>query len=447
MSRSLIREHFTRRRLLSGLLFGGGVMVGLPWLESLMLPRRGAMASVDGLWPARFGVFFWGNGNRPERWTPAEEGTDFTLSETLAPLAGNEDIITVVTGLALKVENTIPHFSGVAGYMAGGSALGDDNDNWSVPTASFDQVIADVIGNDTLYKSLEIGVNTTESVSYTGPFSNNPAEKDPAAFFERIFGVNFTAGGAEPSPTLGYRRSVLDAVMTDIEDLNKVLGAQDRERLDQHLTGVRDLEIRLGRLLEEPPDLAACSTPAEPASEYPDIEGRPDLPGISRVMADMTAMALACDQTRVFSFNFTKPLTNTLFPGASDGHHNLTHDEGGDQPQVADIALQVMTEYAYLVNALRAIPEGDETLLDHCCVLAGSETSEGRTHDLTEIPFLYAGGACGKLATGLHHRSFTQEPMNKAILSIQRAFGVVAPSWGLEDGYVEDGLSAIEVTS
>ena len=105
----------------------------------------------------------------------------------------------------------------------------------------------------------------------------------------------------------------------------------------------------------------------------------------------------------------------------------------------------VMTEYAYLLNALDAIPEGDGTLLDHCCVMATSETSEGRTHSLDEIPFLYGGGACGRLATGTHFRSFTQENVNKAILSIQRAMGVAAASWGEEDAFTTSGLSAIEI--
>jgi hypothetical protein len=444
MSRSLKLDHFSRRKMLLGVLGGSAITVGLPWFESLVL-GRGAKASVDGLWPQRFGWFFWGNGNRPELWTPPNEGTGFTLSETLSPLAGHEDVLTVLTGLSLKVPNTIPHWSGVAGLMAGAPAIGDDNDNWTVTGPSIDQVIADVIGTETLYKSLEVGVGTTNSTSFTGSFSQNPAEDNPLAFFDRIFGSGFAVGGGEPSPTLEYRRSVLDAVMADIADLQSVLGAADKARLDQHLTGVRDLETRLSRLQEDPPDMAACLTPATPDADYPDVDGRPPLSEISRVQADLIAMALACDQSRVFSFNYTSPLTNVLFAGAEEGHHNLTHDEPGDQPQVADIAKQVITEYAYLVSALRNIPEGDETLLDHCCVVAASETSEGRTHALDEMPFIYAGGACGKLATGLHHRSFTQENINKAVLSIQRAMGVVAPSWGAEDGFTEDGLSAIEV--
>jgi len=442
----LTRAHFSRRRLLHGLFAGTAVGVGLPWLETLVDPRTVARASTDGLFPARFGLFAWGNGNIPARWTPIGEGVGYTLSDQLAPLAGHEDVLTVISGMSVKVPNTIPHWSGAAGFMAGAPAIGDDNDNWTMAGPSIDQAIADAIGGDTIYRSLQVGVETTDSMSYNGPFSQNPAENDPFAFFERIFGVNFAAGGAEPSPTLGYRRSVLDAVMADIEALQPTLSASDRERLDQHLTGVRELELRLARLQEEPPDLAACTLPAQPSADYPDVDGRPPLSEISRVMSDLVAMALACDQTRVFSFQFSRPLTNVLYTGADDGHHNLTHNEPGDQPQVHEITVQVMTEYAYLINALRSIPEGDETLLDHCCVMATSEVSEGRTHSLDEYPIVYAGGACGKLVTGTHYRSFTGENANKATLSILRQMGVVAASWGAEDGYTEDGLGAIEVS-
>ena len=444
MSRSITLDHFSRRKMLRGLLGGSAVTVGLPWLETFADPSKLARASVDGLFPARFGVFFWGNGNRPEAWTPIGEGPGFQLSETLQPLAGLESKLTVITGTQISVPNTIPHWSGAMGVMAGSASLGDGNDNWSPQGPTIDQAIAAEIGGETIYRSLEVSVGTDESVSFNGPYSNNPGENDPFAFFERIFGAGIAAGGT-PSPTLGYRRSVLDSVMADLNALMPTLGASDKLRLDQHLTNVRELELRLERLQEDPPDLAACTTPATPNASYPEIDGRPQLSAISRAMADLMAMALACDQTRVFSFCFTMPFNNILFPGADDGHHNLTHHEPDDQPMVKDIALQCMTEYAYLLNALDAIPEGDDTLLDHCCVMATSETSEGRTHALDEMPLLYAGSACGKVVVGTHYRSFTAENYNRATLSLQRAMGVPAVSWGEDDSYTTDGLSAIEV--
>ena len=161
-------------------------------------------------------------------------------------------------------------------------------------------------------------------------------------------------------------------------------------------------------------------------------------------MSDLLAMALACDQSRVFSFHFTPPLNNELFTDASDGHHNLTHNETGDQPEVHDITLQVMDELAYFLEALRAVPEGEGNLLENSIVLACSETSEGRTHSLDEMPIIIAGGA-GRIQMGQHYRSYTQESASKVMLSLIRAMDVPAASFGADEAEATDGLSDIEI--
>ena len=433
----------SRRGVLRGLLGGSAVAVGLPWLETLVRPAHAS----EGLFPQRFGLFLWGNGNLPPKWNPTTEGPGFPLSEQLAPLVGLESYLTCISGMSVKVPNVIPHFSGSAGFLAGGPTTGGlDNDNWTMIGPSIDQAIAQEIGGDTIYRSLEIGVGSTYSLSHNGPFSTNPCENDPYAFYERIFGANFTGGGdGTVPPSLGYRRSVLDVVMNDIAALNPKLSSHDQARLDQHLTGIRELELRLARLQEDPPDLDACVQPDSPTADYSDINGRPQIAAKAQILADLMAMALACDQTRVFSLQMHKPLSNILYPNATDGHHNLTHDEPGDQPMVNDIVIHVMEQYAYLCNALKNIPEGDETLLDHCAVMATSDVSEGRTHSLDDLPIVYCGSACGALVTGTHYRSYSQETAGKVMLSLLRAFGILAPSWGVDDVYTTDGLSAMEV--
>ncbi|MCB9742644.1 MAG: DUF1552 domain-containing protein, partial [Alphaproteobacteria bacterium] len=220
--------------------------------------------------------------------------------------------------------------------------------------------------------------------------------------------------------------------------------SQDRQRLEQHLDGVRDLELRLARLAEDPPELEACVRPEPPATDYPDIDGRPQISLRSQVMADLLAMSLACDQTRVFFMQLHPPLSNVLYPDATDGHHNLTHDEPGDQPQCNAITQAAVGEYANLLATLDAIPEGEGSLLDSCLVLGTSEHSEGRTHSLDEIPLMIGGGACGRIRTGLHVRSYSQENINKPMLSVLRAMGLAMPSWGEGDTYTEDGLSELE---
>lgn len=434
-----------RRTVLRGMLSGGAVALALPWLESLGGFGRGtARANAGSGFPLRFGMFHWGNGNNPDRWTPIGEGVGdaWQLSEQLAPLAAHKDKLAVVTGLSVKLPNIIPHGSGAAGLLSGTRF---DNETFGGP--SIDQIIAEAIGGETLFRSLQTAGSDTLGISYSGPNLLNPAESSPFALYERLFGATFVEPGGEAivDPSLGLRQSVLDGVNADLVRLQARLSTADRTRLEQHLDGVRDLESRLTRLIEDPPSFASCTRPAEPLTEYPDIDGRPQVSARSRAIADLLAMALACDQTRVFAHFLTEPVADVLFPGATKGHHSLTHDEGGDQPQCNEITIQCIAEYGYLLDALRAIPEGDETLLDHCAVLCCSEISLGQTHSLDEMPLLVAGGACGTLAVDTHIRAAGQESASELMLTLIRAMGVGQASFGVDEAYTDRGFSAIEV--
>ena len=431
-----------RRTLLRGLLGGAVVTVGLPPLEAFLDLTRKANATCGGVVPRRFGLFFWGNGNRPDKWLPVGEGESWELSEQLAPLAAVKHKITVVSGMAVKTGNVYPHTSGSVGLLSGAAAL--DDGSWGLP--SVDQVVADAVGGETIYSSLHTSATGASGLSYIGPNTRNPPESSPFAFFERVFGAGFRLPGEEGvvDPSLGLRRSVLDAVMGDVARLQARVGAEDRVRLEQHLDGIRELEQRLARLQEDPPDLESCSLPESPLPDYPDLDGRPQVSARSRAMCDLLAMALACDQTRVFGHWFSDPVSDILYDGASEGHHALTHNEGGDQPEVNDITAQIMEEFAYLVAKLDSIPEGDGSLLDNCVVLATSEVSEGRTHSVEDMPVVLAGGACGRLRTDYHYRSYTAENVSKVMLSVVRAMDIDAATYGEGDGEVDDSLTDIE---
>ncbi|MFO0587131.1 MAG: DUF1552 domain-containing protein [Polyangiaceae bacterium] len=438
-------KKLNRRAVLRGLFGGALVSIGLPTLEAFLTDNGSAYAGGDAF-PTRFGIFFWGNGNLPEKWVPAGTGPEWELTEQLAPLASVKQHITVVSGMKVMTGNEVPHGSGPVGMLSGAPFPTGDTSTFALP--SIDQVIANAIGQETRFKSLECGVQPGgESRSYNGPHSNNPPETSPAAFFNRVFGAGFVLPGTNttPDPKLALRQSILDSVKSDAKRLQDRLGAADKARLDQHLEGVRALEKQIQKLQENPPSLAACAVPKTPDEDYPDIDGRPQMSVRSRVMADILTMAIACDQTRVFSDWFSTPVNNLLYPATTAGHHQLTHDEPDPQPQVNSIVIYQITELAYLINALASVQEGDATLLDRMALLCTTDVGYARAHSIEEYPILIAGSAGGKLKEGVHYRSPASENTSKVLLTLARAMGLAMDSYGDGPGMVTSSLSAIEV--
>jgi hypothetical protein len=420
------------------------VTVGLPWLESLGGLASRAHASGESGFPLRFGLFYWGNGVIPSKWVPTEEGEDFTLSEQLSSLEAHQSKLTVLSGYAVNVPNTVPHWSGAAGLLSAQAMLEEgDGDTFAGP--SIDQVIGQAIGGETLYRSIQSAATDVSGVSFNGPYSRNPPETDPYALYERLFGATFVEPGGEGivDPRLGLRRSALDAVLGDLNRLSSQVSSADQIRLEQHAEGIREIERRLARLQEDPPNLEACFKPDAFIQDFTDVNGRPQIALRNEAMCSLLAMALACDQTRVFGHYISDPVDNVLFPGASTGHHELTHNEPGEQPEVNAISQHCVGQFAVLLDKLDAIEEGDGTLLDHCGIMACSEVSLGQTHSLDNMPILLAGGADGHFKTGLHHRSYSLESTTKVLISLQRAMGMNVTSFGTDDAYSEDEVTEI----
>lgn len=441
-----MKTKLSRRTLLRGMLGGAAVAVGLPMLEIFTNDSGTALAGGTPF-PRRFGIFYWGNGMLPDRWVPTGTGEKdaWQLSPTLAPLAPVKDRLTVVSGMKVQTGNIYPHLSGPAGFLSGQSPS-DDQGTFTAP--SIDQIIAEQVGGETLYRSIESAASRDPKThSYSGPHAMNPAEFSPFSLFDRLFGDSFVEPGMGPKvdPKLALRRSVLDAVKADADALKLKLGKADQARLDQHLTGVFALEQQLKKIEENPPNLAACMKPAAPLEDYPDIDGRQQLSAVNRAMVDLLVMSLACDQTRVFSHWFSTPVNNLLFPGIKAGHHQLTHDEPGDQPQVHQILLFIMDELRYFVEKLRDQKEGDGSLLDSMVLLGTSDVSYGRTHSLEDYPILLFGSAGGALRQDMHYRPAAAENASKVVLSLARAVGAPLADFGEKEAHTTDGLSAIEV--
>jgi hypothetical protein len=297
----------------------------------------------------------------------------------------------------------------------------------------------------TLNHSLEISVDPVNFCpSYSAPGQPNPPETSPAALFNTLFGPTFRLPGSNApiDPKLGLRQTVLDAVSADAKALRARLGSADQQRLDQHMASVRDLEQQIATLQAPPAPLAACGMPGAPLAAYPDQGGFPQLSAISRAMSDILAMSLACDQERVFTFQFSHWINNLLYRGATEGHHQLTHDEPGEQPMVQGILHQILTEAAYFIQALANVQEGAATLLDHCAVLFMTDCSDGKTHSLAEYPLFLAGSGNGMFQKGIHLRNVGANASNLS-LTLLRAFNVPAASFGTGGAYVTDILPGL----
>ena len=444
-----------RRTFLRGLAAGSAACVALPVLDCMLNTNGNALAQGDAL-PKRFGVFFWGNGVRLAQWNPSTTGASYALSPALTGLEGVRDYVSVVSGMRVQTGNERGHHAGCVGILSGAPMISQDPmgagyaSTFSAPT--IDQIVKDHVASGTRYGSLEYGISesvvrgegsTLAYLSHNGQDSFNEPEYSPRALFNRVFTDGFVNPGETPptDPRLALRRSVLDAVMEDASALRMRVGTVDR-RLDQHLTSIRELEQRIADLETMPdrPPLAACAIPTTPEAEY----GRDEMIERNNAMAQVLAMSLACDQTRVFSNMFSGSVGGQRFPDASAGHHGLTHDEGGDQPMVQAITQYIIARFGDMLRILQAVPEGDGNLLDRCVILASSDLAEGRPHSLDDYPILVAGGGGGALRRGVHYRS-AGENTSKVLLSCLQAMDLPLAEFGVGGGRVDAACTEIMV--
>lgn len=438
MSRSL-----DRRTLLRGALGGAVASVALPPLEAMLSGNGDALASGEPI-PDRFLVWFWGNGVRPEKWIPATTGAGWTPSEELAPLAGLVPYVSVVSGCEIKTA-THAHHSGMTGIMTGQKyhQLGTTRDTIVSTFArqSVDQDAADVLQGRAPFRSVEVGVtrfrgtdegSTFQHLSHNGPNLPNPSVYDPLAVYRRLFSIP-----TEPQLDL-VRASVLDAVHEQAGALSRRLGATDRTRLDQHLSSIRALEQRLGK------GGSACGV-VEAPDPIVETPGQEPIAEKNRVMSELTALALACDQTRVASVQFSTCGSGVVFweVGASDGMHLTCHTEANPQPLVHAATTFTMEQLAVFLGTLRDTPDGAGNLLDHSVVLCTTELSLGMTHTNDEFPILIAGKGNGRLKGGQHYRSYWKENTSKAVLTALHGAGVTLPSWGVDEGRIDTTIAAL----
>ncbi len=456
----------SRRTLLRGAACGVGAAVGLPLLEAMLDVNGEALAQGAPI-GTRFGAWYWGNGVVANKWFPTGNGPDWALTPLTQPLANVKAYVSILTGAVVYVPYQVSgHMGSLMAITSGTLGTPQGGLNYAYANKTFDQAIAEKIGATSRFRSLHLGVASTDtsdadfgavakSISHNGPNSPNLPEYDPIALYDRVFGAGFSGPDAGVSNVaLQNRKSVLDVVAEDTKALQRRLGAKDKARLDQHLQGVTELERQLTGMA--PPMTGACAKPSRPGSSYPAIDAQQiQWDALDDVQTQLLVYALACDQTRVFTYRFSPCNDYTVYPGfptfmidpnttdTGTSMHAMTHQQGADQPGVQTCVTFAMSKFAKLLERLKATPEGAGNLLDNCGILAFSECTEGRSHNATQapgIPLLIAGRAGGKLKyPGVHWRSPAQGELaaeargrnvSSVPLTLMRALDTGITSWG-----------------
>lgn len=437
----------SRRTLLRGMLGGAAVSLGLPLLDCFLNGNGTALAQGAPL-PVRFGTWFWGCGMNPDRWVPADEGDEFALPPELEAIAGVREHVSVLSGFNAVLDGrpNLPHWTGVMATLTGSAPSVEPE----VPAPTLDVLISERLGGATRFRSLELAATGVPGQSYSraGQSIVNASTVSPLELYTRLFGPEFVppgGGGQPPDPRTVLRQSILSAVREDARRLEARLGSHDRQRLDQYFTSLRQLENQIERSLH-PPDLAACRKPRPPAGEQlgTDLE---QAVATHRLLTELLVFALLCDQTRVFNMLFSWGTSELRRSGAETAHHQYTHDEIVDpllgyQPQATGFVLASMEAWAEFVTRLATTPEGDGTLLDHCLVLAHSESSFAKSHQVTMLPVMIAGAAGGRLRPGRHVRG-NGEPVTRIGLTVQQVMGLPVGTWGTRSMQVSQPVTAI----
>jgi len=427
--------------VLRGLVGGGAVAVGLPNLDYFLNDSGTAYAATLGgrALPVRFGSWFWGCGMIPDRWEPKTVGADYDLPPQLAPIEPVKQHVTILTGfdVALDGKANLPHLSGNTALRTGSAA-----DEWTqIEAPTFDVLIADAIGGGSYFRTLNLSAdgNARTSYSFRNGSSMNAAIATPQALYRQIFGPDFhdpNSAQFTPDPRYIARQGVLSAVGEERRALLARVGAADRARLDQYFTSVREMEQKLALQLQKPPPAEACVRPSEPRAMPANADMTDTSTRIAnhKMMAELLAMALACNQTRVFNMAFSAAAADLRQAGETTGYHQCTHEELVDrsigyQPTVDKFATRSMEAWKDFVAALANVREGDGTLLDNVLVMAHSEVSLARNHDVTAIPVMIAGRAGGKVKNGVHIKG-PGEPISRIGLTVQQVMGVSTDAWG-----------------
>ena len=436
----LTKKHLPRRTFLQGV----GAAIALPLLDS-MIPSGTALAQTAAKPTFRAGFIYIPMGAQMPQWTPIGDKAGFKYSRIMKPLEPLRSHINIVTGTSLIAENG--HALSNAMWLNGTKPAHGTEIRGGT---TIDQMIAEKIGQDTTYPSLEIATEDHSSelgscggdyacaymntISWRTPTTPNPMELNPRVLFERMFGGD-GATAEQRAARLRDNLSILDGVTASVKDLSKGMDSKDKARVNDYLENVREIERRIAKAEKQNSESTNYGAPEAPV-------GIPDsFADHANLLFDLWAIAFQGNITKVVSFMLARELSTRTYPqiGVPDGHHPVSHHQNDLQrmEMQAKINTYHMEMFAAFLNKLKATPDGDGNMLDNSMILYGSGMSNSNVHAHDQLPILIAGGAAGKLKGDRHIKVKNDTPLSNLLISMLDKAGVRTDHFGDSSGRIE----------
>lgn len=439
------KKALSRRTILRGM---GTAAVALPFLES-MTPALAAPTKA----PVRLAFLYVPNGIMMKDWNPAVdyEGKFQEFPRALKPLEGFRDDMLQLSNLTHNSGRALLDGAGDHGRCSGSYLTGIQVKKTTIDikaSISCDQIIANKIGSQTRFPSLELGMDDARQAGdcdsgYSCAYTNNlswrsetqplPPTLDPRVLFERLFGDGAILTPEERVQQAADRRSILDFVMADTKKLQTSLGPTDKRKLDEYLSSIREVERQLEKAEKDNKQI-------NPGMDKP--YGVPaDFAEHFRLMTDMMLIAFQSDMTRVMTFMVTREGTSRAYReiGIPDGHHPCTHHQG--KPDLIEKVSQI-NEYhtkqlAGFLAKMKAAKEGDGSLLDNSMLIYGAGLSDGNRHLHEDLPTLLIGRGGGVLKPGRRVVYRRETPMCNMHLTLMDHMGVPVENFGDASGQLD----------
>ena len=443
------KKAISRRMVLRGV----GATVALPLLDA-MVPALTASQKTAAKPVRRLGIVYHPNGVVYENWLPTGTGRDFQFSRVLAPFEPFRNRVAVVTGLADRQAEALGDGAGDHSRASGSYLTGvhvRKSDSQVLNGISMDQIAAKALERDTQLSSLQLTVDANSlvgscDVGYSCAYSNTlswltptlplAAENDPRVVFERLFGSSDSTDPKVREIRLQQDRSILDSITDRVRELQRKLGAADRNKVGDYLESLRAVERQIRKAEEQS------------ARELPDVDRPVGIPGSFEehveLLYDLQVLAYQSDLTRVITFMYGREQSARTYPhlGIPDPHHQITHH--ANDPEKLEKCTKIQIHHVELftryLEKLDAVPDGEGSLLDSVVILFGSGLSNSDRHTHGPLPTVVAGGGGGTMKGGRHLVYPEGTPLTNLHVTLLDKIGVPVESFGDSTGKIQELL-------